>query len=174
MKILLSYSSLTGNTEKVANHIKSLNDDIELVKLESDTPVENDYDIYIVGGWIDKGTFDKKALEYAKKLKNKNIAFFFTLGAFPTSKHAVDCANNIRTVFEENDNEVLNYSFCQGPVSEKLRKMMTSFPKDDVHYPNETTLKRWAISDQHPNEDDFVMFTNFYERLTKVYNDKLQ
>ncbi len=174
MKILLTYSTITGNTEKVAKHIETLSKDIDVLKLENDTVVDENYDLYIVGGWIDKGTFDKKALEYAKQLKNKNVAFFFTLGAFPTSKHAVDCANNIKQVFEENGNDVLNYSFCQGPISDKLKKMMTSFPKDDPHYPNETTLRRWEIASQHPNEDDFVMFTNFYERLVKVYNDKIQ
>lgn len=169
MKITLAYSSKTGNTEKVAKYIANLDSNINIEKMEKDYKFNDDSDLYIIGGWIDKGTFDPFTLEAIKSLKGKKVAFFYTLGAYPTSKHAFDCTLNIKTLLEK-ENEVINFFHCQGPVSKKLMDWMLTLPEDHGHYPDEARLKRWEIAALHPNEEDFEAAKNFYVGTMRYFN----
>ena len=95
MKTLITYSTKTGNTKKVAEAISKTITNSEIMDIAD---VQNlDYDLIIVGTWIDKGTADAKALKFINGIKDKNTAFFFTLGAYPDSKHAQDCIDNIQS-----------------------------------------------------------------------------
>ena len=54
MKTLVTYSTKTGNTKKVAESIAKA---IENSEIKDIAEVNNlDYDLIIVGTWIDKGT----------------------------------------------------------------------------------------------------------------------
>lgn len=170
MKILLAYSSTTGNTERIAKYIAGLDAAIDLVKIEETLGVSEDYDLIILGGWIDKGTFDKKTLKYMEGIKQKKVAFFYTLSAYANSKHAYDCTHTIKALLEKNENEVLNFFHCQGPVSEGLKKMMYGFDKDHPHYPDPARIRKWALAENHPNEEDFEVaksFLNYTLRMVK-------
>lgn len=60
MKILLTYSSRTGNTEKVARAIREvLPASADFYKM-SEAPQPEEYDVVIVGFWIDRGMPIKK------------------------------------------------------------------------------------------------------------------
>ena len=116
MKILLTCHSVTGNTKKIADHIAKMDYDIDYLDMKE---VEHfDYDLILVGGWIDKGTFNKEVIEYISKIKNKNIGFFFTLGAYPNQAHAYDCITDIRKIFTDNGNKVLSHVHAQGPIQQ--------------------------------------------------------
>ena len=62
MKKLVIFSTLTGNTEKIANAIFSvIEGDKELLNVkDSDKINPDDYDKIIVGYWVDKGDADEK------------------------------------------------------------------------------------------------------------------
>ena len=142
MKTLVTYSTKTGNTKKVAESIAKA---IENAEIKDIAEVSNlDYNLIIVGTWIDKGTADAKALNFIKTIKNKNTAFFFTLGAYPDSQHALDCVENITKLFTENSNKVLGHFLCQG-------------------------IKRWADASLHPDESDLNnAYTYFKDLIAKL------
>lgn len=80
MSILVTYSSKTGNTEKVAKAIHEvLAERAEIQKLP-DVNSEH-YDTVVLGYWVDKGTANAEALEFMKTLADKKIVLFGTLGA---------------------------------------------------------------------------------------------
>ena len=99
MKSIVVVSSLTGNTLKVASAVAyGLDDNLEAVKVE-ENPDVSDYDLVVIGTWIDRGTADAKAQEFIKTIKNKKVAVFTTLGAYPDSDHAKKCLDNISKLF---------------------------------------------------------------------------
>lgn len=163
MKVLVTYSSKTGNTKKVAISISKA---IENSKLLDISDVDTlDYDLIILGTWIDRATADAKAMEFIKQLKNKNVAFFFTLGAYPNSEHAKDCVKNITNLFEENGNNILGHYFCQGAIDQNLIEMMKSFPENHPHAPTPERIKRWEEAKLHPNEEDLQKAYRYFKKL---------
>ena len=168
MKALVAYSTKTGNTKKVAESIaNSINDAGKTAELLDIDEVKNqDYDLTIVGTWIDRGTADAKAVRFIQSLANKNTAFFFTLGAYPDSKHAQDCVDAITNLFAENSNKVLGHFHCQGAVDPQLIEMMKSmFGPDHPHGPNPERVKRWADASTHPDKTDLDNAYSYFKEL---------
>ncbi len=168
MKTLIAYSSLTGNTKKIANAIYEKMQNADLLNID-DVQTFDCYDLIFLGGWIDRGIFNEEVNKRLKDIKNKNIAFFFTLGAFPTSTHAYKCVQNIKQTLLDNNNNVLGHYHCMGAIDKNLREKMYKFPKDHPHYPNEERLKRWEISDNHPNEEDIFGAIDFTVSILNQY-----
>lgn len=166
MKILIAYSTLTGNTEKVAKEIGKAITNSEVLDISD---VKNlDYDLIIIGTWIDKGTADKKALDFIKTLSNKKVAFFYTLGANPDSDHAKKCTENVKNLFLENNNEVKGEFWCQGAIDPKLiEQMRKMFPADHPHGVNPENEARWKIASTHPDEKDLENAYNYFKDLLK-------
>ncbi|MGL4652310.1 flavodoxin family protein [Cetobacterium sp.] len=159
MKILITYSSKTGNTEKVA---KAIHESIPEASLLPISEIVNlDYDLIFVGGWIDKATFDQTALTLAKQIFDKNVAYFFTLGAYPNSDHAKDCVNNIETLLKDNNNNVLDGYFCQGAIDPKLIAWFSTLPSDHKMAPSEERIKRWEDAKSHPDQSDLSKAKEF-------------
>ena len=78
MKILITYSSKTGNTKKVAEAIKSQIPQADIFSVSEIQNMEKieKYDLIFIGGWIDKGTFDAGALKTAELIRNKKLHIF--------------------------------------------------------------------------------------------------
>ncbi|MGF6905997.1 flavodoxin family protein [Fusobacterium sp. PH5-44] len=166
MKTLIAYSTLTGNTRKVAQEVEKAIADSELSDISD---VRNlDYDLIIVGTWIDKGTADKKALDFIKTLNNKKVAFFFTLGANPDSDHCKKCSENITNLFLENNNNVIGHYSCQGAIDPKLiEQMRKMFPADHPHGVNPENEARWKVASTHPDEKDLENAYNYFKNIVK-------
>ncbi len=152
MKILVVYSSKTGNTKMIADSIFTvMPDGSEMFPVEK-APLPDGYDFIAVGYWIDKGSPDTKSLDYMKKIKGKKTALFATLGAYPDSDHAAGCIEKGRKVLE--GNTVLGDFICQGKIDSKMIEWMESLPPEHPHYPDEKRRKRWAEAGKHPDSRD--------------------
>lgn len=167
MKTLITYSTKTGNTKKVAETVYKAIPNSDIMDISE---VKNlDYDLIIVGTWIDRGTADAKALKFISTIKNKNTGFFFTLGAYPDSKHANDCIEAITKLFTENNNKVLAHYHCQGAIDPKLIEMMkTKFSPDHPHGPNPERVKRWADASTHPDQNDLDEAYNYFKKFIET------
>lgn len=155
MKKAIIYSSLTGNTKKVAEKIWEVSDKMmEIFNVQDVTSIDS-YEEIILGFWVDRGTADKKMLNLIERIKDKKVSFFATLGAYPDSDHAKKVIMNVTELLEKNNNKVDKTFICQGKVSDSLKERMKTLPKEHPHYPDEARLKRWADADKHPNEEDF-------------------
>lgn len=168
MRKILLYSSKTGNTKKIADGIadKMKPDfygdvhDFNIEDLKED-------DLLIIGGWIDKGVMNKEVMQCIEKIKDRKVAFFFTLGAYANSMHAFDCIVNIQKAFVDNHNTVLAHYHCQGAIDPKLMAWMQTLPKEHAHRPDEDRINRWNDAKCHPNQEDINAARNFVSVLLR-------
>lgn len=160
MKTLVVYSSLTGNTKMVGEAIAEVfAPNCDIYKVE-DNPDFADYDLVIVGYWVDKGTADAKAADYLKSIRNSKVAIFATLGAEPDSQHAIDSLQNGIDMLDES-NTVMGRFICQGKIDPKLleamKKMFGTIPsKENFHAVDEKRLERHRRASTHPDAEDLA------------------
>lgn len=169
MKILVVYSSLTGNTEKIAQAIFSGLPAGSTCRPVAEAPAPDGFDLVVAGFWVDKGQADELMRAYLSKTKNMKLAFFFTLGDYPDGDHAAQVAAATKKMLEKNGNEVLGFFPCQGKVDpvflERMKKML---PPDHPHALMSPARKaRLDEAAKHPNETDLLNARNFIEGLLK-------
>lgn len=169
MKSIVVVSSLTGNTMKVGDIVAyALDENLTTVKVE-EMPDVSDYDLVVVGCWVDRATADARAQEFIKTIKNKKVAFFVTLGAEADSEHAQVCLKNIEALFDES-NEVVGQFICQGAVSLRMMEVMAKrFPAGHSHAMTDERKKRMEASQSHPDMADLqaarAYFADLKQRL---------
>lgn len=166
MKILVTYSSLTGNTKKLAEGIfaglEGYEKDIMPMKEVADLKA---YDTVIAGYWVDKGGPNEEAAKFLQTIQDKKVGVFETLAFWPDSEHAY---NSILAgeKLVKGKNHIIGKYICQGKISDKVVKAFENMPKDNPHYPNEEKRKRYRISANHPSQADIdVAAQMFRERV---------
>lgn len=153
MKTLIVYSSKTGNTKKVAEAILSVMPaGTEIFPLES-APDPDGYDRIAVGFWVDRGTANAEMQPYLRKIREKKVGIFFTLGAFPDSEHAKQSCDAAIALLGDGC-EVSARFWCQGAIDPKLTEWMSKLPPEHPHAPNPERLRRWEEASKHPDVAD--------------------
>lgn len=155
MKILLTYSTITGNTKKVADAIFSVLPEGSEIYNVKDAPSPDNYDLIICGYWVTRANCDPLTERYIKSIKNKTTAIFGTLGADPDSEHANRCKTTVTKALEENGNKVIANFLCRGKVSNaQIEKRRRKYPAGDPRGLTPERMARYAEAALHPNEDD--------------------
>lgn len=169
-KSLVVYSSLTGNTKKVAEAVQSVIPNCDIFPVENAPENLDDYYFVSVGYWVDRGLPDAKSKKIIKSLKNMNVALFGTLGAYPDSPHALGCIRDSEVMLkkEGSNNNVLGSFLCLGKIDPKLIDYMGKF-MGDTHPVTPERKERLLQAQTHPDENDLEqvksVFKNFAERL---------
>lgn len=154
MKILIAYSSKTGNTKKVGEAISEVIENKDLIDIK-ENPNPDDYDGVIVGYWADKGKADELSDKFMEKIQNKPCGIFATMGAYPYTDHGKKIINYGIEKLEKNGNKVYKTFICQGKMKKTLKEKFEKYPKGHPHHPNSITIKRHIDASTHPNEKDF-------------------
>ena len=116
MRYLVVYSSITGNTRRVAEAVfETLPEPKAIYPIEA-APDPEGYDFIALGFWLDRGTADEKFRRYIKKIKNKRIGLFGTSGVYPDSAHAREAVKNVESLLAEN--HILGSVMCQGKIDD--------------------------------------------------------
>lgn len=155
MKALVVYSTLTGNTKKVAEAIAAALPEGTVLADAKTAPDPAGFDFIAMGFWVDKGLPNKEAGDYMKRITGKKVFTFFTLGASPDSKHAQTCADAAPKAYGEGC-EVLGAVWCQGAIDPKLIDWMKTLPAGNPHAPTEAAQARWAEAAKHPDANDLA------------------
>ena len=164
-KYSIVYSSRTGNTKLLAEAIKEVLNDENLVYFGAPSKEALKADMIYVGYWTDKGCCDKDSKTFLKKLDNKKIFLFGTAG-FGTD---LEYFNKVLTKTKEllSPSVVLTGTYmCQGkmPMSvkeryEKMRKIK-GLPMDI-----EKMIENFNIALCHPDEFDLI---NLKEKIKET------
>lgn len=163
MRILLTYSSATGNTRLVAEAIAAaLGRDVTLSPM-AEAPDYREFELLIVGFWIDKGKPNAEARRYLETVKDTRVAFFFTLGAAVDSDHAKNCVEAGRQSLA--GNTVIGHFHCLGKISPSLIKWLKRLPAWFPHGPNPERIARWEAAATHPDADDLARAADYFRRL---------
>ena len=153
MKSLIVYSSVTGNTKKVAEAIAAVfSKTADLYPVETAPPADA-YDLIAVGFWVDRGTADQKAQSYLRTIHGKKITLFATLGAYPDSEHAAKSMANAARLLAD-DNELLGTFICQGKVTSRLVEKFKDLPPGHPHAMTPEREARHREAAKHPDEND--------------------
>ncbi|MCC0783480.1 flavodoxin [Clostridioides sp. ES-S-0108-01] len=158
MKSLILYSSLTGNTKKIAYSIydaiqgeKDIKNISELVDYSIN--YEN-YDIVFLGYWVDKGICDKNSKQVVENIHNKKIALFGTMGASTKGSYGDSIIEKIESIISK-DNEILGSFICQGKIAEGLKAKYEEISKlypENEHIREQ--LNNYEESQNHPNKQE--------------------
>lgn len=163
MKMSIIFSSLTGNTKKVAYEIlKMMPEDTTIYDLK-ELDHDSEEGILILGYWVDRANPNKEMYEFMEALRGKKIITFGTMGAYPDSQHAEETKNNTTGILATN-NTVLGNFLCQGKINPKITEMfMKSSVEKNGHTMTPERLKRHEDAAKHPNEEDFTNVREFVE-----------
>lgn len=155
MKTLVVYSSLTGNTKKVAQAMAEVLPECTLVAVEDAPASVEEYDFVAAGYWVDRGMPDARTRTWLESVKNANLVLFGTLGAWPDSEHAKECMAHGESVVMEpvRGNRVLGSWLCQGRIDPKVLEVMARMA-GNVHPMTEERRARIKEAEKHPDEED--------------------
>lgn len=163
MKILIAYSSKTKNTKKVAvalfEEIKNIAT-VDIIDIRKAKQQLQNYDLYILGCWVDKATANKNMQKFiaTQQIENKNVALFMTCGVPENHYHAQDSINNFKNLMIERNNNIINTFICQGKIDPKILivfKLLTWRDPNFIHKIDKTMLEWVERSKSHPNAEDF-------------------
>lgn len=166
MKILVTYSSKTGNTKKLAEGIyEGLGDMEKTILPMKDAENLDEYDIVLAGYWVDKGGPNTEAAEYLKKISGKKVGVFATLAFWPDSEHGYQSILRGEALVKEN-NHVIGKYICQGKIDPRMIEIFKKMPEGNPHKPTPEKQKRYVISANHPSAADIAVAAEmFRERI---------
>lgn len=166
MNILITYSSKTGNTKKLAEGIlEGLESEKKTILPMKEVSSIEEYDIVLAGYWVDKGGPNEEAKKFLGTIEGKKVGLFATLGYWADSEHAWNSLRNGEEIVKEK-NEVFARFICQGALNEKIIAMFEKLPADNPHAVTEEKRKRYAIAKNHPSKADILSAAElFNERI---------
>ncbi len=158
MKILVTYLSQSGNTEKIANAIceeASLAHDADLKKL--DEVVIDDfgkYDFIFIGSPLHGGNLAAPVKEFLSNIKagsNQKMAGFIThfASAYP-EQDMEKFAEPIQAACKANDIDYVGCFDCQGALAESMHEMV----QKKLNMSDEEWAGMVEQMTGHPNEED--------------------
>ncbi len=152
-KILITYSSKTGNTKKLCSEaINRLSEDIVVdFKTMKETDTIDGYDLVVPAFWVDKGTANREAKKFIAKIKDKNVLLLATLGAAPDSEHGIKVTNNAPNLVDDS-NKYFGIFLARGKVDEKLTNRIKFLPLSSSI---KEQMYEASISSREPNEEEF-------------------
>ncbi|MGI6263300.1 MAG: flavodoxin family protein [Succiniclasticum sp.] len=155
MKILIIYSSVTGNTRAVAEAIaKSLPDGADLVPANAVTENPAGYDLVFAGFWAFRRGADLMAQRAMSFLHGQKVAVFGTCGAYPDSDAARVYQQNAAAVAAA-DNVCLGTFLCQGRVHSYHIKSQHKM-ESTVQPMTPERKARLEEAEKHPDAQDFA------------------
>lgn len=157
---LVVYSSVTGNTKKVAETFCEAVGG-KLVRVE-DAGTPEGYDAVAVAYWLWRGGPDPKTAAYLTKLSGMNVALMETHAADNRSEHSMTAFARAAACLG-NGCRVLNVFECQGQVPETVREKRAKMAANDPH----ATSQGWKNSVGHPDEVDLAEAKEFAVRTDK-------
>lgn len=154
MASLVVYSSLSGNTRRLADAVaRGLPSPVSVFPVES-APEPSRYAFVAVGFWVEHGEPDEASRRYMKRIRRQRVGAFGTMGADPKSVHGLRVAGQVRQLLRLNRVELVH--LCQGRIDPEVieRLLFTGRVSSDLP----VTPEQWARiaeSRNHPNEQDF-------------------
>lgn len=166
MSTLVTYSSLTENTKRLAVAIfDAIPGEKEILPVSQVQSVDS-YDTILVGSYITGWRFSKEAEKLLQSLKGKKVGLFATLTYWPDSDLARESINSAAKLVEE-ENLVIAKYIAQGSLGAKIKSAYSkNLPEDHVMHLSKEKERRFFIADSHPSKLELELGAQlFAERL---------
>ncbi len=156
MRAAILYSSVTGNTERLAAAIR------EEIEKQGHTvafygkPQENvEADIYFAGSWTDTGACSSEMALFLSRLERGSVAWFGTAGFGGSEEYY---GGIYKRVQEKASGGIrfLGCMYCQGKmpasIRERYEKLLEGSPSDGARF--RAAIENYDKALSHPNEED--------------------
>lgn len=169
MKIAIIYDSITGNTKKIAEAIKEVFNNQQIIFGDVNTDIEQ-ADLVFVGSWTDKGNCSEKIKEKISKINNKKIAIFGTAGFGGSQEYFNNLYERTKKIVPDT-NEILGFFYCQGKmlpsVKDRYIKLIKEHP-DDKNL--KVSLENFEKALTHPDNNDIEEAKKFAKSIIERCN----
>jgi flavodoxin len=153
MKSLVVYSSMTGNTKKLAEAVfEALPDEKEIFEL-GEAPDPAAYDLVAVGFWFKSGKPNPETMEFLPKLSGKATFIFATHGAPVEYDHVAKGLEEAKGA--AGGAKILGSFSCMGAVNPKVLEKVRSMPEEK----QPLWISRAEEALGHPDESDIQKLT---------------
>lgn len=157
MKVLVVYSSKTGNTKKLAEALYSaVQFEKDLISL-SDTPDPTEYEFIAVGFWLQDGQPDLATQEFLPKIGRKEVILFTTHSAAHNSDHATNALKKAKELAAPA--RICAVFSCLGQASEEILEQAGK------KEPQPSWLADAPAAKGHPDKDDIRQFIHLFNNL---------
>ena len=162
-KWLIIYSSLTGNTKKIAEKIYESAGDADIFDIKSAPKNFSDYEVVALGYWLKRGAPDPLMTELLPKIHDTKVILFQTHGTEKFTEHSITAFARAGYLLGENC-KILGTFSCQGKINPALIEKRMKSGENDPHLAN---IDRWKKAADHPNEEDLQDAANFVETIKR-------
>lgn len=161
---LILYTSVTGNTRKIAEAMYSQFGANEADIISITEPYNLDeYENIAIGYWLTRGAAPPNMLQVLPKIQHKTVVLFQTHGAEVGSEHSN--TSFARTAMHLGEGCYVLATFSsQGAINPKLLARRRNTDPNDPHSATKRNQERWAKAAAHPNEDDFQNARDFVDK----------
>lgn len=173
MTCLVLYSSVTGNTKKLAEAIYEQLDGQKAIHTIKEPVNFADYDLLLLGYWVKKGGCDKLTKKIWENIHGKKIMLFGTMGTDVNSEAGKALMKRIEEALPK-DNTIVGHFACQGEMSletkKQYRRKLTLEPKK-VHL--KPLLDNFNNCLNHPDKIDLLEAKRFvYYAMDKGHSPR--
>lgn len=168
MAYAVIYSSRTGNTEKLAERIRSILGDEQCTYFGGVPEEVPEAEVIFAGFWTDKGICSEDMAEFLEKLTDKTLFLFGTAG-FGGAKEYFDQILNRVSAFIPESCHVQGQFMCQGSMPDSVRQRyaaMQAQNPDDLKF--QAMLDNFDRALTHPDEADLEALEGEIYRVWKA------
>lgn len=158
MKTAIIFSTVTGQTEKLANAIKSTIGTVDYFGKPSDEALLAD--VIYVGSWTVGFSCSPDIKEFLEKLNDKKVFVFMTAGYNSTEEFFTPIIDSAKANINSS-NEIIGQFICQGAVSEAKQE---GIKKMDIDKYN-SMKEQLELSASHPSADDIANLTEIVKNI---------
>lgn len=152
MKYSIVYSSKTGNTKALADHIKSALPNEECVYFGNADKKALDADMIFAGFWTDKGTCDDEFKSFLNSADGKTIFLFGTAG-FGGSQEYFDKILSAVKGNIPSSSKITGEFMCQGKMPAAVRKRYEAMEETAQKH---ILIANFDAAESHPDSNDFA------------------
>ena len=159
MNIAIYYSSITGNTKKLAMYIKEqLGEGASIYATQSATELVP-ADLYIIAFWCRRSSLDDHSIILLEKLKNKRIIAVGTIGGDAYGAYGQRVINNVTNMINVH-NQALGVYVCQGSIDLKRSERRLRLPDSNPHHIDMEKYQKHVRTQGHPDSEDLLRIWN--------------
>ena len=160
-KYSIIFSSLTGNTKKLADTIRAVLPAEDCDYFGAPKAEELHSEILYIGFWTDKGNADSATLELLSKLRDKKVFLFGTAGFGGSEAYFQKILNHVKQSIDSSNTVVGEY-MCQGKMPPSVRERYMKMKAQPEHPESiDALIENFDRALSHPDGNDL-------ERLRKV------
>ncbi len=173
-KWLIVYSSMTGNTEKIAQSLAaSWGEKSELVSLHQNPKCLGDgYPVVVVCYWLQRGEPNKLVQQFLQRLHDQYVILVQTHGCDTNSEHDITAFARAARYLPINC-DVLGTFSVQGRINPRLLEQRHKVSADNPHAATERNKERWQRASVHPNEEDYARARDFALAMERKFALKM-